>query len=190
MDDLIELKQQIDALQRKLTESETQLTIVLKTSHDAVFICQGSAIKFCNESSLDLTGYTSWELQEIPFEKLIHDEDQEKFKTIIQHSDSIAFHQSSEVIRIKTKQHKIRYCDVCFHPITFEGIISVLISAHDVTVKFKGHQRLKQSEESFRLAFQFAKDAIFWADPETGEIINCNPAAERMLKRCREEIIG
>jgi len=48
----------------------------------------------------------------------------------------------------------------------------------------------RQSEEEFRLAFENAVDAIFWADPETGLITNCNKAAETLLERKREDIIG
>jgi len=51
-------------------------------------------------------------------------------------------------------------------------------------------RELKQSEEKFRLAFENAKDAIFWADPQSGTLINCNSAAEKMIGRPREEILG
>jgi len=48
----------------------------------------------------------------------------------------------------------------------------------------------QKSEERFRLIFENAKDAIFWADPKTGLIINCNRSAELLLEKKREEIIG
>jgi PAS domain S-box-containing protein len=51
-------------------------------------------------------------------------------------------------------------------------------------------QALRESEERFRLTFENAKDAIFWADPQTGLITNCNKAAEILLEKKREEIIG
>jgi PAS domain S-box-containing protein len=49
---------------------------------------------------------------------------------------------------------------------------------------------LRESEEKFRLTFENAKDAIFWGDTKTGLIINCNKAAEELLEKNREEIIG
>lgn len=49
---------------------------------------------------------------------------------------------------------------------------------------------LQESEEKFKLAFENAKDAIFWADAETGVLINCNKAAELLLEKERAEIIG
>jgi len=48
----------------------------------------------------------------------------------------------------------------------------------------------RQSEEEFRLAFENAVDSIFWADPETGLITNCNKAAEILLERKKKDIIG
>ena len=54
----------------------------------------------------------------------------------------------------------------------------------------KTYKRLKKSEEKFRLTFENAVDAIFWADTKTGIIINCNKAAERLLEKDRKEIIG
>jgi PAS domain S-box-containing protein len=51
-------------------------------------------------------------------------------------------------------------------------------------------QEIKNSEERFRLTFENAADAIFWADSRTGLIINCNKRAEILLERSKEEIIG
>lgn len=50
--------------------------------------------------------------------------------------------------------------------------------------------RLLQSEKEFRLVFENSKDPIFWADANTGIIINCNKAAEALVEKTRDEIIG
>lgn len=49
---------------------------------------------------------------------------------------------------------------------------------------------LEESEKKFRLAFENATDAILWADPETGILVNCNKAAEELFEKPRNEIIG
>ncbi len=51
-------------------------------------------------------------------------------------------------------------------------------------------EALRATEEKFRLAFENTVDAIFWADPETGLITDCNKAAETLLEKTRDEIIG
>ncbi|MFQ6127026.1 MAG: PAS domain-containing protein, partial [Candidatus Heimdallarchaeota archaeon] len=67
------------------------------------------------------------------------------------------------------------------------GIITV---ARDITELKRAERVLRESEEKFRLAFENAMDAIFWADPKTGLITNCNKAAEILLEKKREEIVG
>ena len=51
-------------------------------------------------------------------------------------------------------------------------------------------EALRESEEKCRLTFESAVDAIFWADPETGLVTNCNRAAESLLEKSRDEIVG
>ena len=41
-----------------------------------------------------------------------------------------------------------------------------------------------------RVAIPNSKYAIFWADPTTGVIINCNKTAEALLERKKRDIIG
>jgi PAS domain S-box-containing protein len=60
----------------------------------------------------------------------------------------------------------------------------------EITERKRSEEALRKSEEEFRLTFENAKDAIFWADPDTGLIIRCNKAAEALLGKSREEIIG
>jgi len=49
---------------------------------------------------------------------------------------------------------------------------------------------LRQNEEKFRLTFENAVDAILWADPRSGLIINCNKAAEKLFEMPEGEIVG
>jgi PAS domain S-box-containing protein len=49
---------------------------------------------------------------------------------------------------------------------------------------------LIKSERLMRETFENASDAIFWADVETGQIINCNRTAEILLEKDKDEIIG
>lgn len=44
--------------------------------------------------------------------------------------------------------------------------------------------------EEYRVAFEYARDAMIWVDTERGLIINCNKSAETLLAKTREEIVG
>ena len=68
------------------------------------------------------------------------------------------------------------------------GAIASAIATEEQRRKEESY--IRRSEEEFRLAFESAKDAIFWADPKTGIIIRCNKAAELLLEKTRDEIIG
>jgi PAS domain S-box-containing protein len=50
--------------------------------------------------------------------------------------------------------------------------------------------QLKKGEEQFRLVFERSRDAIIWADPDTGIITGCNAKAEELTGRSREELVG
>ncbi len=62
--------------------------------------------------------------------------------------------------------------------------------AEDITDRKEAQDKLRQSEEKFRVAFEAAEDAIFWADAASGLFINCNRAAEHLMERPRDELIG
>jgi diguanylate cyclase (GGDEF)-like protein/PAS domain S-box-containing protein len=65
-----------------------------------------------------------------------------------------------------------------------------IATTRDITSRKIFEEEIQKSEEQFRLIFENAKDAIIWADPEIGTIINCNKAAEVLLEKTKDEIIG
>ena len=60
----------------------------------------------------------------------------------------------------------------------------------DITERKQAEEKIKTSEEKYRKLFEGAMDAIFWADVETGILIDCNEAAARLMKKPKSEIIG
>jgi two-component system sporulation sensor kinase A len=74
--------------------------------------------------------------------------------------------------------------------IEWGGEKASLVFLVDISDRRKAEEAMIRSEESFRLAFEEAKDAIFWADVKTGMLINCNKSAERLMEADAEDIIG
>lgn len=69
-------------------------------------------------------------------------------------------------------------------------ITKVIGNIMDITEHKIIEDALKTSEERYRTLFEGSPDAIFLADPETGEIVDANPSASRLLKRPLNEIVG
>ena len=68
-----------------------------------------------------------------------------------------------------------------------------LYSVHileDVTRQRQLQVALSESAESYRTLFKGAPDAIFLADAESGQLIDANPAAERLTGRSREDLLS
>ena len=60
----------------------------------------------------------------------------------------------------------------------------------DITERKKAEQALEGSEEKYRKLFEESMDAILVADIETGIIVDCNPAASKLVDRQKSELVG
>jgi two-component system, cell cycle sensor histidine kinase and response regulator CckA len=70
------------------------------------------------------------------------------------------------------------------------SLIGLVAVSRDITGRKQMEEKLKESELQYRTLFEGSPDAIFIAGPDTGTILDANPAACRLLARKREEIIG
>ena len=66
----------------------------------------------------------------------------------------------------------------------------ILAAIRDYSERRKAEIKLRDSEEKFRNLVAAANDAIFLADAETGELLEANDAATKLLGRPVDEIVG
>ncbi len=60
----------------------------------------------------------------------------------------------------------------------------------EISERKQAEEKLRDSEEKYRMLFEGASDGIFLADAETHIILDANRHAERLIGRPREELIG
>jgi len=60
----------------------------------------------------------------------------------------------------------------------------------EIAIREKAEEDLRRAEEKYRIQFEGALDAIFVCDAETGVIVDCNPAATKLVGREKSELIG
>ncbi len=68
------------------------------------------------------------------------------------------------------------------------NIVAAIEIVEEITELKKLQENLKDSEEKYRKLFEGANDAIFITDPETGQILDANKQAEKLLEKPKGEI--
>ncbi len=174
-----------------LRESETRFKRLFEDAKDAIFWTdrETGLIKNCNKAAEVLIGRKKEEMvgnlrsQLYPREKVEHYK--KLFTTAIEQKG--AYEADAEFI---TSEGKIKpvFITASVSRIDDTSIIQEIV--RDMSERKSAEMALQESEEKFKQLFENAKDAIFWADFDTGLIINCNKAAEEMLERSRSEIVG
>ena len=64
------------------------------------------------------------------------------------------------------------------------------VIATDITERMRVERALQESEERFRALFEGSLDASFLVDPDSGDIVDANPAASELLLLDHDEIVG
>jgi PAS domain S-box-containing protein len=70
------------------------------------------------------------------------------------------------------------------------SLIGLVAVSRNITERKQMEEKLKEGESQYRALFEGSPDAIFIAEPETGMILDANPAAGGLIGRRQEEIIG
>jgi len=105
-------------------------------------------------------------------------------KAILAKRDKLV--QQHDVTLISTFGKKI-FIQAIFVPFPDDQLLLML---NDFTDYFETKKKLEEQIEKFQVIFENASDAIFWSDPMSGKIVNCNKMAEVLLEREKQEIIG
>ncbi len=98
----------------------------------------------------------------------------------------------SREYRLLRPNGEIRWVHVRAAPVRLESgeIVGIAGTVEDITERTQTDAALRDSEERYRRIFEATSDGLIVNDPETGVVVEANPAACTMHGYTREEFIG
>jgi len=179
-------------IQQQLLESERKFHAISDSAHDAIFMFnEDDTISYWNPAAHRIFGFTEKEAIGKKVADLIVPsrfvEDYLKLKSACrvekEHFDPFEF----LAIRKNGEAFPIEISMAAFE---LNGKAHCVAIARDISERKKLELELKSSELKYRKQFEESFDAIFLADADTGIILDCNPAATRLVGREKSELIG
>jgi len=149
-----ELEERVQERTKELRESEVKFRTIAESSLMGIAIIQDNKIKYVNQLSTSLTGYTVDETKELSPTKVfefIHPEDRNWVVEQLRKKQSGSLdYETNYQYRIINKSGEIRWLDNYSKTIEYMGKPADLVTVLDITDRKKAEQELKESEEKFR----------------------------------------
>jgi two-component system cell cycle sensor histidine kinase/response regulator CckA len=172
-----------------LRDSETKFRRLTETTTAAIFIYQGTKLRYANPITETLTGYTKEEFLAMDFWEVVHPDHRDLVK-----KRGLARQRGEQVppnyeFKILTKKGEERWVDFTGVSIELEGKSAVLGTAYDITDRKRAEGALRHSEEQYRLITENTKDLICTLDLQ-GNFNYVSPSFKEVLGYSSEELIG
>ncbi|MCX5781136.1 MAG: PAS domain S-box protein [Elusimicrobia bacterium] len=171
--------------EKKLCESEEKYRAVVENAGEMVMVAQDELLKFVNQKTVDLLGFSREELIDKPFAGLIHPEDAamviKNYKNRIQEKSFVGVYS----FRLVSKNGSIKWVEINATLIQWGGRPATLNFLTDITDRKKAEMAVWESELRYKTIFESSKDAIMLLTPEKG-FFGGNPATLEMF-RCKDE---
>jgi len=177
--------------EEKIRESERKYRLSFDNSRDAINIfSKEKKILDFNKELIALSGYSEKELLSMKLEDLFPEakkpETAERLKKMLSGKEIPLFKT-----HIRTKKGRdvpveigVTVLKNCYGgDIVFQGNI------RDITERKQAEKKIRESEERWRMLFEYAPDAIYINDLK-GNLMDGNSAAEKLTGYKREELVG
>jgi diguanylate cyclase (GGDEF)-like protein/PAS domain S-box-containing protein len=126
-----------------LQESEAKFRIMAEASAAIIFIYQDRHFRYVNQVATRLFGYSQAEFEKIGFLDIIAPEMREDIAGIIEVIEEGSVRQSRFEIKAVAANGSMRWLEFTASPIEYEGAPAIIGTAHDVTERKEGEQRLR-----------------------------------------------
>ena len=119
--------------EKELQKSEEQYRTLVETANDAIFIAQDGVLKFANQKTFEMSGYTAEELLQIPFADLVHPGDRDFVLNMHQRRLKGEDLPSTYSFKIINKSGKVLWVQLSVVLIAWEGKPATLNFLRDIS---------------------------------------------------------
>jgi len=189
-----ELEKQIierERAEKLLIESQQRLRVLFDNGPDAIYLTDTTGkILESNLRFEELLGFSSEELlgENYLQMKLFSPAQLARAATIL--ADNAAGKATpTEEFTLRRKDGGKIPVTLASHPIKIDKTSLVLTVVRDISQTKKTEAAYSESEERFQQAFEKAYDAIVWVNKESKEIVNCNDATEKIVKKKKTKLL-
>ncbi len=131
--------------ERKRTEEKYKA--IVEQSHDAIFIYRGKNFLFINNRLSDVTGYSKEELHQMDPWKLIHSDDRERVRKLVEKRRAKEDDTSIYEAQIMRKEGDSRVGEFIVSDIEYEGERAALGVVRDITERKEMEKELRKSKQ-------------------------------------------
>jgi PAS domain S-box-containing protein len=168
--------------------SEEQYRAIFNASVDGMLLWDADhRIVDVNEVFLEMHGYRREELLGEARPVFIPGELQAQCETLL--PEILAGKPCHIEARSQRKDGKEFNVEIHGIPMRYRGQPHVLVILRDITARREAEERLRASEERYRLLFEMESDAILLVDVETLELRDANRAATELYGCSRDELL-
>jgi two-component system, cell cycle sensor histidine kinase and response regulator CckA len=177
---------------KKLINSEQRLNTIMDTLLDGVLIFdQEGNISYANQSILNKLGHKDEsQIIGINITNMSQIERPDTFLIAIKKAKNTGIIRNLELSIKNTKGNLFHFLVNATLIDNEQEAQEWLCVLMDITKQLHCDNELAIRDEEFKLIFDHAKDAVFWASTEDGLITNCNKAAENLMEMDKGHIIG
>jgi PAS domain S-box-containing protein len=166
--------------EENLQKSEEKYRLVVENAMEMIIVTQDSVIKFANQSTLNLLGYTQEELHSKPFIEFIQTDDRQMVNERYTARSKGVTSNPIYSFKIVTKQEKVRWVEIQTVNISWQGKPALLHFLRDITDQKQTLKELKASETKYRNLYDTLRDGSAVVDTQ-GRITECNAAFENLV---------
>jgi PAS domain S-box-containing protein len=169
--------------------AEEKYRVITEFANDCILVIQDGKMVFGNPACGDLIGQSLTGLAPGDFLDIMVPEDR---KTFLEHYHTLlegGHVANPQTVRIRRVDGEEKVAEITSSLIQYRNRPAFLAIMRDITERTRGEQALRESEERFRILFEYAPVGYYVNDLK-GNFVDGNRVAEEIIGYRREELIG